>query len=124
MRNEISTTRKVYFYDNGIRNALIGNFAPIALRNDKGALWENFLVSERLKHNRYKRRHFMNTYFWRTKQGQKIDYIEDSDGRLAAFEMKWNPTRSPQIPNVFAAAYPDHDFSVLLPEAFREFLAL
>jgi len=124
LRNEISTTRKIYFYDNGIRNALIGNFAPIALRNDKGALWENFLISERLKHNRYKRRHFVNTYFWRTKQGQEIDYIEESDGRFAAFEMKWNPARSPQIPNAFAGTYPNYDFSVLTPAAFREFLAL
>jgi uncharacterized protein len=124
LRNEISTTRKIYFYDNGIRNALIGNFAPIALRNDKGALWENFLISERLKSNRYLRRHFVNTYFWRTKQGQEIDYIEESDGRFAAFEMKWNPARSPQVPSTFAAAYPDHDFSVLSPAAFREFLAL
>ncbi|MBX2928100.1 MAG: ATP-binding protein [Saprospiraceae bacterium] len=124
LRNEISTTRKVYFYDNGIRNALIGNFSPLSLRQDKGGLWENFLISERLKRNRYARRHFVNTYFWRTKQGQEIDYLEESEGRFAAYEMKWNPTRTPKLPDSFAAAYPAHDFSVISPEQFREFLKI
>jgi predicted AAA+ superfamily ATPase len=124
LRNEISTTRKVYFYDNGIRNALVGNFAPLDLRQDKGALWENFLISERLKRNRYSRRHFVNTYFWRTKQGQEIDYLEESDGRFAAFEMKWKPARSVKLPSSFTEAYPAHDFKVLSPAGFRGFLEI
>ena len=124
LRNEISATRKIYFYDNGIRNALIGNFAPLALRQDKGALWENFLLSERLKCNRYARRHFVNTYFWRTKQGKEIDYVEDRDGHLAAFEFKWNAARATKVPETFANTYPEHDFSVISPENFRDFLGI
>jgi uncharacterized protein len=124
LRNEISTTRKLYFYDNGIRNALVGNFAPLELRQDKGALWENFLVCERLKRNRYARRHFVNTYFWRTKQGSEIDYLEESEGRLAAFEIKWNQAKRPKLPPSFASAYPAHDFALLSPAAFRDFLAV
>lgn len=124
LRNEISTTRKIYFYDNGIRNALVGNFAPLDLRQDKGALWENFLISERLKCNRYARRHFVNTYFWRTKQGQEIDYLEESDGRIAAFEIKWQAPRTARLPAAFATAYSDHDFSILTPENFRAFLRI
>ncbi len=117
LRNEISTTRKIYFYDTGIRNALIGNFSPLELRQDKGALWENFFISERLKANRYARRHFINTYFWRTKQGQEIDYLEEREGRIAAFEIKWNPVkgRPPKVPAAFASAYPEHDFSAVSP---------
>lgn len=124
LRNEISATRKIYFYDNGIRNTLIGNFSPLALRQDKGALWENFLLSERLKCNRYARRHFVNTYFWRTKQGQEIDYLEERDGRISAFEFKWNPARMPKVPAVFANAYSAQDFSVVSPENFRDFLRI
>ncbi len=124
LRNEISTTRKIYFYDNGIRNALIGNFSPLALRQDKGALWENFLISERLKCNSYARRHFVNTYFWRTKQGQEIDYLEESDGRIAAFEIKWNFKRKPSAPSAFASAYSEYDFTGITPENFTSFLAL
>ncbi len=124
LRNEISTTRKVYFYDNGIRNALLGNFSPLELRNDKGALWENFLVSERLKRNRYARRHFVNTYFWRTKLQQEIDYLEEYDGQLSAFEMKWKPSRMPKLPAAFAGAYPEHRFSVVTPENFAAFLKI
>lgn len=124
LRNEISTTRKIYFYDNGIRNALIGNFAPLALRQDKGALWENFLISERLKRNRYARRHFVNTYFWRTKQGQEIDYLEESDGRLEAFEIKWHFKRKPAVPSAFALAYSSYDFAGITPDNFTPFLKL
>ncbi|MBL7806512.1 MAG: ATP-binding protein [Saprospiraceae bacterium] len=124
LRNEISTTRKIYFYDNGIRNALIGNFAPLALRQDKGALWENFVISERMKYNRYKRRHFVNAYFWRTKQGQEIDYLEDFEGLLDAFEIKWQFSRKPSPPAKFASAYPNHTFQGITPEVISTFLAL
>ena len=113
-----------YFYGNGIRNALIGNFSPLTLRQDKGALWENFLISERLKRNRYARRHFVNTYFWRTKPGQEIDFLEENDGQISAFEIKWTFKRPPAAPSAFAAAYPAHDFSGITPENFASFVAL
>lgn len=124
LRNEISTTRKIYFYDNGIRNALIGNFAELSLRQDKGALWENFMISERVKRNSYARRHFVNSYFWRTKQGQEIDYLEESDGHISAFEIKWNPKSQAKLPKSFESAYPQHDFSVLSPANFGKFLKI
>ncbi|MEM6263186.1 MAG: ATP-binding protein, partial [Bacteroidota bacterium] len=89
LRNELKKSRKVYFYDNGIRNAILADFTPLELRSDKGALWENFLVSERQKllHNHQR---FANTWFWRTRQQQEIDYLEEEDGKLPAFEFKWN----------------------------------
>lgn len=124
LRQEIARTRKVYFYDNGIRNALLGNFAPLQLRQDQGALWENFLISERWKRNRYARRHFVNAYFWRTKQGREIDYLEESDGQITAFEMKWNPKRKATLPAVFAENYRVEKFEVITPGAFSGFLDL
>lgn len=124
LRNEIASTRKIYFYDNGIRNALISNFSPLSLRQDKGALLENFLISERLKRNQYMRRHFVNTYFWRTRQGQEIDYLEESDGRISAFEMKWTFKRPPSAPTAFASAYPEHDFMGVTPENLSLFLGI
>lgn len=106
VRNEIRKSRKIYFYDNGIRNALISNFSKIDLRTDKGALWENFLVSERFK--------LLNNfqvdskrYFWRTTQQQEIDYIEDKDGIIRAFEFKWAAKTREKLPTTFTSAYPD-----------------
>ena len=122
LRNEIKTNRKIYFYDNGIRNAIIQNFNPIEFRNDIGALWENFLMTERLKRNHY-HRVYANTYFWRTKQQQEIDYLEEADGRLSAFEFKWNPTAKVKIPSAFQDAY-SADFKVITKENFREFVSL
>ncbi len=90
LRNELKFARKVYFYDNGIRNALINNFADIEMRQDVGTLWENYLISERLKRNQYSGL-YANTYFWRTTQMQEIDYIEEYDGRMYAFEFKVKP---------------------------------
>lgn len=120
LRNEIKTNRKIYFYDNGIRNALIQNFNPIGLRNDVGALWENFLMSERLKRNHYYR-HYCNTYFWRTKQQQEIDYVEDSDGKIKGFEFKWNPKAKTSIPSNFVTTY-QADVKVITRENFRDFI--
>jgi len=97
LRNEIKQSRKIYFYDNGVRNMIIGNFNPLDLRLDKGALWENFLVSERLKQNLYKNT-FAKMYFWRTKQQQEIDFIEEHNGKITGYEFKWkqNKTKFPQ----------------------------
>ena len=120
LRNEIKTNRKIYFYDNGIRNAIIQNFNPIGLRNDIGALWENFLITERLKRNHY-HRFYANTYFWRTKQQQEIDYVEEADGRLSAFEFKWNPNAKVKAPSAFMDAYKS-DFEGISKENFRGFV--
>ena len=121
LRNEIKRGRKVYFWDNGIRNALISNFIPFALRQDKGALWENFLVSERQKRNHYRRYH-TNRYFWRTHQQQEIDYIEERNGILRAFEFKWNAKRPLRAPNTFTQAYPDSEFVTVTQENFESFV--
>ena len=120
LRNEIKTSRKIYFYDNGIRNAVIQNFNGIALRSDVGALWENFLMAERLKHNHY-HQIFYNKFFWRTKQKQEIDYIEEYDGKLKAFEFKWNQNAKAKIPHNFVESY-NTEIKVISKSNFREFV--
>ncbi|HCX76432.1 MAG TPA: ATPase [Algoriphagus sp.] len=122
LRNEIKTTRKIYFYDNGIRNALIQNFNPFEFRNDVGALWENFLITERMKRNHYHSA-YANSFFWRTKQQQEIDYLEEAGGRISAFEFKWNPNAKIKKPSVFLEAYPA-DFQVISQDNFRDFVGM
>lgn len=124
LRQEIATTRKIYFYDLGIRNALIGNFAPIDGRTDKGAIWENFIIAERLKSNHYARRLFLNAYFWRTKQGQEIDYLEEEDGILSAFEIKWDEKKGKPLPVTFTNAYPNARYQVVSHQRFSKFLEM
>jgi len=119
LRNELKRSRKVYFYDNGIRNALIGNFQPLAMRTDVGALWENFMVSERIKRNRHHKL-FRNEYFWRTTEQQEIDYIEEYDGRLFAYEFKWNPEKNVRAPKTFLNAYPEATFTAIHPKNYLE----
>ena len=121
MRNEIRKSRKIYFYDNGIRNALISNFSQVGLRPDKGALWENFLVSERIK--------LLNnlqldakSYFWRTSQQQEIDYIEERDGRISAYEFKWNEKAKKKISSTFLKAYPDSSTYLVTTGNYQDFL--
>jgi len=123
LRNELKFSRKIYFYDLGVRNAVINNFAPVELRSNEelGRLWENFMISERLKINEYGHR-FTTTYFWRTEQQKEIDLIEEMDGRLAAFEFKWNQKRHTKVPSAFTAGYPDASFQTVTPENFEEFL--
>jgi predicted AAA+ superfamily ATPase len=121
LRKEISTSRKIYFYDNGIRNSLLANFAPLDFRQDKGQLWENFLISERIKYLNYQRI-WANSYFWRTHDQQEIDYLEEKDGQLSAFEFKWNPKKSTKIPGGFKNAYPEHTFEVIHPDNLEEFI--
>ena len=120
-RKEIRKGRKIYFWDNGVRNAVIGNFSPLALRTDVGALWENFLVSERLKRNAYSG-HAAKGYFWRTMTQSEIDYVEETNGRFAAYEFKWSPKRRAKLPAPFAAAYPDSTFAVITPDNMNAFL--
>lgn len=121
LRREIKRGRKIYFYDNGIRNALLSNFAPLELRDDVGMLWENMMVSERIKRNSYSRS-YAQMYFWRTQQQQEVDLIEEQDGRLTAFEFKWNTKKKAKLPKTFIDNYPNTDFKVISPDNYVEFV--
>lgn len=121
LRNELKRSRKIYFWDNGIRNALISNFNSLHLRQDTGALWENFLICERLKVNHYLNKS-VNTYFWRTRTQQEIDYIEERGGSLSAYEMKWNPKKRKKIPLSFTNAYPNSEAWIINLDNFRDFV--
>lgn len=124
LRNELKTSRKVFFWDLGIRNAVIGNMAQVENRQDAGALWENYVIAERMKLLAYQGS-FAQSYFWRTKQQQEIDYIEEEDGRLKAIEIKWNPNKSAtKYPDSFANAYPDAEYKVVTPQNIEEFLRM
>ncbi|MFN0216614.1 MAG: ATP-binding protein [Saprospiraceae bacterium] len=122
-RNEIKKGRKIYFYDNGIRNAILKNFSPLALRNDTGALWENFLLAERMKRNAYTN-YFCNTYFWRTTTQQEIDYVEEANGQLQAFEFKWQSKKSVRFPAAFLESYPGSQTALINPENFDAFVGM
>lgn len=121
IRNELKKSRKIYFYDNGVRNALISNLNPIGLRTDVGALWENFLISERMKRNNYDL-NYANSFFWRTTQQQEIDYIEDKDGTLNCFEFKWNPTKKSKLTSTFSNNYPESIFKLINKDNYLEFI--
>lgn len=122
VRSELKKSRKVYFCDNGVRNAILGDFKPLDLRGDTGALWENYLVAERMKHNAYNA-FYGKSYFWRTQQQQEVDYIEDYDGVLHAYEFKWSTSKQPRLTTTFAKGYPDHTFSVISPDNYQAFVA-
>ncbi|WP_028910493.1 ATP-binding protein [Prevotella sp. AGR2160] len=122
MRNELKMSRKIYFWDLGIRNAVIANFQQVENRMDSGALWENFVIAERLK---YLNIHhpFTNSWFWRTQQQKEIDYLEERDGVLQATELKWNEKKANvKVPESFAKAYPQAHFQVITPERVDDFL--
>ncbi|MFA5446166.1 MAG: ATP-binding protein [Candidatus Paceibacterota bacterium] len=120
LRNEISKSIKIYFYDLGIRNTLIRNFNPLAIRNDAGVLWENFCVIERIKYNHYNNI-YVNRYFWRTYDQKEIDYIEERDGKLFAYEFKWKQNKEKR-PTKFLDAYKNSEFMVVNRENYRDFL--
>ena len=120
--NEIRKGKKIYFVDNGVRNAVLSHFAPVELRNDVGMLWENLMVSERVKRNAY-HRSYAQLYFWRTHDQKEIDLIEDKDGRLTAFEFKWNERQKTRIPASFIQNYPNSDFVVINKDNFWPFLS-
>ncbi len=122
IRNEIKTNKKIYFYDNGIRNMVIGNFNSIELRNDKGALWENFLISERIKQIEYKQS-FARPYFWRTKQQQEIDYVEEKGGKIFGFEFKWRKKNNQKLPITFTETY-NAETKIIDRDNFREFVKI
>jgi uncharacterized protein len=120
LRKEVTKMNKIYFYDNGIRNALINNFNPLDVRNDVGQLWENFILSERLKRNQYKE-HWVSPHFWRTHTGAEIDYIENGNGQLSAFECKYT-SKSSKIPKSWQENYPEATFEVINRENYLDFL--
>jgi uncharacterized protein len=122
IRNEVSRkSKKIYFYDLGIRNALIQNFNKLDIRQDSGALWENFCIIERLKHNQAQD-FFSNQYFWRMYSGQEIDYIEEHDGKLDGYEFKYSPKAKVKKPSKFLEAYENSSFSVVHRDNWFEFL--
>ena len=122
VRNEIKKGRKVYFYDCGIRNAIINNFKPVQSRTDTGALWENFIIAERMKFLHYSRVD-AKMYFWRTAQQQEIDLIEEHEaGLLKAFEFKWGKTEKVRFPQTFTENYPGSETAVISPDNLEEFL--
>lgn len=121
LRNEIKKGRKVYFYDNGIRNAVIGNFSDIETRTDRGALWENYLISERKKILNYQDR-YAKSYFWRTFQQSKIDYIEEENMEISAFEFKWNAKAKWNISRPFKESYQPKETKTINPQNYYEFL--
>jgi uncharacterized protein len=120
LRNEIKTNQKIYFYDNGIRNMIIGNFNALELRQDKGALWENFLISERMKKNNYENS-IAKSYFWRTVQQQEIGYVEEADGKITAYEIKWNANAKVKSQKLFSKTY-SANIEIVNQENFRTFL--
>ena len=122
LRNELKKAKKIYFYDNGVRNAVIQQFAPLELRNDAGALWENFFISERVKRNHYQQ-DYCNTFFWRTKSQLEIDYIEEQNGQMTVFEMKWNPKKAnTSIPDAFLKAYDVKETVIITPDNYLDYL--
>ena len=121
LRKEIAKSRRYYFYDNGVRNALINNFNPIALRDDAGALWENYVMVERLKYNLYTGRR-AESYFWRTYDRQEIDLVEERGGRLDGMEMKWTPRPRLRAPRAWREAYPASSFRVVDRENYLDFI--
>ena len=119
LRKEVNKMNKIYFYDLGVRNNLINNFNPLALRNDVGQLWENFLVVERLKRNHYQRNR-VNTYFWRTYTGAELDYVEEANGLLLGYEIKWG--KSAKAPASWLGTYANAQFECITKDNFLEFI--
>ncbi len=123
VRNEIRKGQKIYFYDNGIRNSVIGNFHGLENRTDVGALWENFLLAERMKYLNQQGIE-RDTYFWRTTQQQEVDYLEEGANGISAFEFKWNARKLPRFPKTFLNAYEVNSTQVITPENFVDFIGL
>jgi predicted AAA+ superfamily ATPase len=122
VRNEIKKGKKIYFYDNGIRNAIIGDFKSFELRTDKGALWENFIISERIKYLHYSG-FYGRYYFWRTTQQQEIDFIEEIDGRFNVYEITTGKKRKKKISKTFLSNYPVAKNQIITLDNFDEFIS-
>ncbi|OGI30282.1 MAG: hypothetical protein A3G09_02075 [Candidatus Moranbacteria bacterium RIFCSPLOWO2_12_FULL_48_12] len=121
LRNEVKKSVKIYFYDTGIRNGLVQNFQPLRLRDDIGALWENYCIAERQKWSANHSR-TVNAYFWRTYGQKEVDYVEEEGGQLKGFEFKWNPKKKARIPSEFVSVY-GAEYSVINTSNYRQFLA-
>jgi predicted AAA+ superfamily ATPase len=121
LRKEITKSSRWYFYDNGIRNGLIKNFNRLENRTDVGDLWENYLASERIKHQNYTQKVVTN-YFWRTYDQQELDWLEETGNHLSGFEFKWNENRKAKIPTAFAKAYPEASFEVINKQNYLDFI--
>jgi predicted AAA+ superfamily ATPase len=121
LRKEVTKNSKWFFYDNGIRNAIIANFNNIELRNDTGQLWENYVISERLKYQQYKRKQ-TNNFFWRTYDQQEIDWVEEREGSLSGFEFKWSGSKT-KAPATWRKSYPDAGYKVINPENYFGWLS-
>jgi uncharacterized protein len=122
LRKEIATSRKIFFYDNGVRNTILNNFASLSERNDVGALWENFLISERKKQLAYNG-FYGNSYFWRTVAQSEIDYVEERDGKISIYEFKWSPKAKVRFPGAFLAGYNPITSKVIHRDNFDEWLS-
>lgn len=120
LRKEVTKQPKWYFIDNGIRNAIIANFASLEFRNDIGQLWENYIISERIKFQNYKRIR-VNNFFWRTYDQQEIDWVEEKEGKLFAFELKWN-AKSSKVPKAWQKSYSNSEFMLVNQENYLEFV--
>jgi len=120
-RKEISKSSKWYFYDNGIRNAIINDFNLFPLRKDIGQLWENYLISERIKRNAYDGKN-TQYYFWRNYNQQEIDFIESDNGMLSAYEFKYTTSKKVKLPSAFASSYPDVPFNVITKENYMHWI--
>jgi predicted AAA+ superfamily ATPase len=121
LRSEIAKSSKWFFYDNGIRNALISNFQPLKLRNDKGDLWENYIISERIKYQHYSGL-ITNNYFWRTYQQQEIDWVEEREGKLFAYEIKWKADKKNHIPSAWKDTYKNSKFEIIHTENYLDWI--
>jgi len=121
LRNELKKSYKIYFYDNGLRNAVINQFNPVNLRNDAGQLWENWFIVERLKYLNNTEKH-VSRFFWRTLAQQEVDYIEDANGQITAFECKWNQKAKGGMSRAFGNAYPTAVTHIIHPENAKNYL--
>lgn len=122
LRKEVTKSSKWYFYDNGLRNLIIANLNPIELRNDMGQLWENYIISERLKYQKYNRK-VVNNYFWRTYDQQELDWLEEREGKLYGYEFKWNARKRVRAPKGWETNYPESEFKVINPENYLEWIS-
>lgn len=122
LRKEVVKNARYYFYDNGVRNAVIENFNPLSLRNDVGQLWENYLFIERLKKRKYTHL-WANSYFWRTYDRKEIDLVEEREGRLYGYEFKWGRNKKVKPPKDWLAVYPEASFEVVDRDNYLEFIA-
>jgi len=122
LRKEVTKMDRWNFYDNGVRNAVVNNFSSLDYRADQGELWENYILSERIKFQKYNNV-YSNNYFWRTYQQQEIDWVEEKDGNLAAYEIKWNAKKKVKIPSAWANAYPEAKFESINPENYLSWIS-